>query len=66
MPPQVYMISESTRQGCGRWSLHNDVVITEVKKKEKVWCEIGGTTKYREDVNVINVNGDIIDDIPVI
>ena len=61
------MFSENTRQGC---TLKSPMlvlfVITEVKKKEKVWCEIGEITKYRGDVNVINVNGDIIDDIPVI
>ena len=39
---------------------HNNV-ITEVKKKVRVWCEIGGTGGYRRDVNVMNVDGDIVD-----
>ena len=39
---------------------HDDVVITEVKKKVKVRCEIGGTG-YRENVNIMNVDGDIVD-----
>ena len=33
----------------------------EVKKKLKGWCEIGGTSGNRGDVNVINVDGDIVD-----
>ena len=32
---------------------NHDVVITEVKKKVKVWCEIGGTSGYCGDVNVM-------------
>ena len=41
---------------------HDDVVvITEIEKKGKVWCEIGGTAGYRGDVNVMNVDGDIVD-----
>ena len=35
------------------------VVIPEVKKKMKIRCEIGETTRYRGDVNITNVNGDI-------
>ena len=27
----------------------------------KVWCEIEGTAGYRGDVNVMNVDGDIVD-----
>ena len=27
----------------------------------KVWCEIGGTTGCRGDVNIMNVNEDIVD-----
>ena len=37
------------------------VAIMEVKKKVKVWSEIGGTAGYRGDVNVMNVDGDIVD-----
>ena len=37
------------------------VAITEVKKKVKVRCEIRGTTGYRGDVNIVNVDGDIVD-----
>ena len=40
---------------------HDDVVITEVKKRVKVRCEIRGTTGYRGDVNVMNVDGDIVE-----
>ena len=40
---------------------HEDVVITEVKKKVKVWCGIEGTTRDRGHVNVMNVNRDIVD-----
>ena len=36
---------------------NDDAVITEVKKKVKVWCENGRTAGDREDVNVINVYG---------
>ena len=39
---------------------HDDVVITEVKKKVKVWCEIVGTAGYSGDVNVMNEDGDIV------
>ena len=39
---------------------HDDVVITEVKKKVKVRCEIGGTAGYRVDVIIVNVDGDIV------
>ena len=41
---------------------HDDVVITEVKKEMKVWCEIGWTAGYTGDVNVVNVEEDIVDD----
>ena len=41
---------------------HDDVVITEVKKREKVRCEIGVTTGYKGDVNIMNFDGDIFDD----
>ena len=47
LPPQVYLLCESTRQGYGDdddATAHDDVVITEVKKKVKVRCEIRGTT----------------------
>ena len=40
---------------------HDIVVFMEVKKKVKVGCEIGGTTGYREDVNIVNVDGDSVD-----
>ena len=40
---------------------HDDVVIMEVKKKVKVRCEIEGTTGYRGDVNIVNVDGYIVD-----
>ena len=36
------------------------VVITEVEKEVKVWCEIGRTAGYRGDVNIVNVDGDIV------
>ena len=42
---------------------HDDVVITEVKKRVEVrWCEIGGTTAYKGNANIINIDGDIVDD----
>ena len=41
---------------------HGDVVIMELRKKVKVWCEIGETAGYRGDVNVMNVDRDIVDD----
>ena len=41
---------------------HDDVVvITEVKKKVKVWREIRGTAGYRRDVNLMNVDRNIVD-----
>ena len=40
---------------------YNDVVITEVKIGVKIWCEIGGTARDKENVNVMNVGGNIID-----
>ena len=40
---------------------HDDVIILEVEKKVKVWCEIGGTVGYRGNVNIMNVYGDIVD-----
>ena len=40
---------------------HDDVIIREVKKKVKVWCEIVGTTGYMGDVNIVNFYGDIVD-----
>ena len=27
----------------------------------KVYCELGGTSGYRGDVNIMNVDGDIVD-----
>ena len=39
---------------------HDDVVITAVKKKLKVRCEIRWKTGYMEDENIMNVNRDII------
>ena len=41
---------------------HDDGVIMEVKKMVKVSCEIRGKTGYRGDVNIVNVDGDIVDD----
>ena len=38
----------------------DDVVITEVKMKVKVRCEIRGTAGYRGDVNIVNLDGDIV------
>ena len=58
----VYMLFESTKQGMGVEVSHDDAVITEVKKKVKVWCEIGGTAAHKGDVNVMNVDGDLVDD----
>ena len=40
---------------------HDDVVITEVQKKVKVRLEIRETTGCRRDVNIVNVDGDIVD-----
>ena len=40
---------------------HDDFVITEVKKKFRDWCEIGGRVGYRGDVNLKNVYCDIVD-----
>ena len=36
-------------------------VNTEVKKIVKIWCEIGGTAEDRRFVNVVKVDGDIVD-----
>ena len=40
---------------------HDNVIITEVKNMVEVRWEIGGTTKYRADVNIMNVDGSIVD-----
>ena len=40
--------------------MNDDVVIMQVKKV-KVRSEIRGTTGYRKDLNIVNVDGDIID-----
>ena len=40
---------------------HDHVVITERIKKVKVRCGIGRTTGYKGDVNIMNVDGDIVD-----
>ena len=40
---------------------HDDAIIMEVKKKVKVKSEIGGSTGYRGDANIVNVNGDIVE-----
>ena len=40
---------------------HDDDVITEVKKKVKVWCEFRVTAGDKRDVNAMNVDGDIVD-----
>ena len=40
---------------------HDDVIIMEVEKRVKVRCEIRWTTGYRGDVNIVNVDGDIVD-----
>ena len=40
---------------------HDDVIIMEVEKRVKVWCEIRGTAGYGGDVNIMNVDGDIVD-----
>ena len=37
---------------------HDDGVITEVKKKVRVWCEMEGTAEDRGDGNVM----DVVDD----
>ena len=39
---------------------HDDVVITEVKKKVKAWCEIRRTGRDRGGVNVMSNDGDIV------
>ena len=39
----------------------DDFVITEVKKKVKIWYETGGTTGYKGDVNIVIADGDIVD-----
>ena len=41
---------------------HDDVVLTEVKKRVEFRCEIGGTTGYRGDIIIMNADGDIVDD----
>ena len=40
---------------------NDDFVITEFKKKVKAWCEIGGKTDDRRNVNIIYIDRDIID-----
>ena len=40
---------------------HDDVIIMEVEKRVKVWCEIRGAAGYGGDVNIMNVDGDIAD-----
>ena len=42
----------------GEEVFHDDVVITEVKKKLKVWCQIRGTAG--DMGNVMNIDGDIV------
>ena len=39
---------------------HDDVVIMDVKKV-KVRCEIGRTTGYRGDVNIVNFDRNIVE-----
>ena len=46
MPQLVYMLSGVPGRAMGVEVSHDDV-ITEVKKKVKVWCEIGGTAGER-------------------
>ena len=43
-------------------SCHDNIVVTEIKKNVKFWCEIGETAGDRRDINVMNVDGDIFDD----
>ena len=40
---------------------HDDVVITGVEKKVKLWYEIGGTAGDKAAVNGVNVDVDIVD-----
>ena len=42
---------------------HNDVVITEVKRKVKISYKIGGTTGYRLDVSIMNDDGQTADGV---
>ena len=37
------------------------LVVMEIKNGEEVACEIGRTTGYRGDINIMNVDRDIID-----
>ena len=39
----------------------DDFVIMDIRKRVKLWCEIGGTAENRWDVNVMNVEGDIVE-----
>ena len=64
---EVESLREGTRVGESRLRrrrsefVSHDDVITEVRKEVKVWCEIGETAGNREDVNVMHVDGDIVD-----
>ena len=40
---------------------HDEVVITDVKKKVKVRCEIGGQLDTGGGVNIMNFDRDIVD-----
>ena len=57
----VHIVLIIPRRAMGVEASHDNVVITEVKKRVKVWCEIGGTAGYRGDVNVMKVDGDIFE-----
>ena len=39
----------------------DDVVITKIKNKVEVWCKIGGTAGDTGELNVMNLDGDIVD-----
>ena len=40
----------------------DDVVITKIKNKVEVWCKIGGTAGDTGELNVMNLDGDIVED----
>ena len=42
---------------------HDDVVTTEVGKSVTIWSEIGRTGGHGGDVDVMTVDGDIVDDV---
>ena len=58
----MYLLCVGVPVGAMGAEVSHDDVIKEVKKKVKLWCEIGETTGNIGDVNVMNIDGDIVDD----